>query len=37
VAAEQALRLWVRGGFPDAFTAADDPASLRWRQQFIAT
>jgi predicted AAA+ superfamily ATPase len=27
----------VRGGFPEAFRASDDPASLRWRQQFIAT
>jgi hypothetical protein len=32
-----AQRMWVRGGFPDAFTAASDDASLRWRQQFIAT
>jgi uncharacterized protein len=32
-----ALRLWIRGGFPESFLAADDGASLRWRQQFIAT
>jgi len=37
VPVEQAQRLWVRGGFPDAFVAATDEASLRWRQQFIAT
>lgn len=37
VPAEQALPLWVRGGFPESFIAASDAASLRWRQQFIAT
>ena len=37
VEAKQALDLWIRGGFPEAFTAASDAASLRWRQQFIAT
>jgi hypothetical protein len=30
-------QLWVRGGFPDSFLAANDPASLRWRQDFIRT
>jgi uncharacterized protein len=29
--------LWVRGGFPDSFLAANDAASLRWRQDFIRT
>jgi predicted AAA+ superfamily ATPase len=29
--------LWVRGGFPDSFLAADDATSLRWRQVFIRT
>ncbi|QLQ26536.1 MAG: ATP-binding protein [Dechloromonas sp.] len=29
--------LWVRGGFPLAWLAADDAASLRWREAFIAT
>lgn len=29
--------LWLRGGFPDSFTAADDARSLRWRQNFIRT
>ena len=30
-------RLWVRGGFPLAWLAADDSASLAWREAFIAT
>lgn len=29
--------LWLRGGFPDSFTAADDARSLRWRQNYIRT
>jgi predicted AAA+ superfamily ATPase len=29
--------LWVRGGFPLAWLAPDDAASLRWRDAFIAT
>ena len=29
--------LWVRGGFPDSFLAADDRRSFRWRQNFIRT
>jgi hypothetical protein len=29
--------LWLRGGFPGAFLARSDAASLRWRQQFITT
>ena len=29
--------LWLRGGFPDSFTAPDDTRSLRWRQNFIRT
>ncbi|MFZ4695208.1 MAG: ATP-binding protein [Verrucomicrobiia bacterium] len=27
--------LWLRGGFPRSFLAADDRASLEWRQEFI--
>jgi predicted AAA+ superfamily ATPase len=27
--------LWLRGGFPDSFQAASDPASLRWREDFL--
>jgi predicted AAA+ superfamily ATPase len=30
-------RLWVRGGFPDSFLAANDAISVRWRQDFIRT
>jgi len=30
-------QLWVRGGFPDSFLAADDGVSMRWRQNFIRT
>lgn len=29
--------LWVRGGFPDSFTARSGAASLRWRRDFIRT
>lgn len=29
--------LWVRGGFPESFTAKGGPASLRWRRDFIRT
>ncbi|MFZ2852903.1 MAG: ATP-binding protein [Rhodocyclaceae bacterium] len=29
--------LWVRGGFPLSWLSADDAASLRWRDAFIAT
>jgi len=29
--------LWVRGGFPESFTAPSDARSLRWRQNFIRT
>ena len=29
--------LWLRGGFPDSYTAPNDARSLRWRQNFIET
>lgn len=29
--------LWLRGGFPDSFTAPDAARSLRWRQNFLRT
>jgi hypothetical protein len=29
--------LWVRGGFPDSFLAANDRHSLDWRKDFIRT
>lgn len=28
-------RLWLRGGFPESFLAADDIDSLAWRQNFV--
>ncbi len=34
---DQLNRLWVRGGFPDSFLAADDLQSMRWRENFIRT
>lgn len=35
---DQALdALWLRGGFPESYLAASDPASLRWREDFIRT
>ncbi|MBA2321657.1 MAG: ATP-binding protein [Deltaproteobacteria bacterium] len=37
VPAEQGRRLWVRGGFPRSFLAADDAASRRWRDQMVRT
>ena len=37
VGEEHLDRLWVRGGFPDSFLAADDAISVRWRQDFIRT
>jgi uncharacterized protein len=37
VGEERLDRLWVRGGFPDSFLAADGALSLRWRQDFIRT
>ena len=30
-------RPWLRGGFPDSFTVADDDLSMRWRNDFIRT
>jgi uncharacterized protein len=30
-------QLWVRGGFPDSFLAADDKESFEWRSAFIQT
>jgi len=30
-------RLWVRGGFPDSFLAANDADSAAWREDFIRT
>lgn len=33
--ADPADALWLRGGFPDSFTAPSGARSLRWRQNFI--
>ena len=35
VGMEAMRQLWLRGGFPDAYTARDDHASLLWREDFI--
>ena len=34
---EPLRQLWMRGGFPDSYAAADDQASHTWRQNFIRT
>ena len=31
----QMEQLWLRGGFPESFTAPDDARSTRWREVFI--
>lgn len=37
VGVEELHRLWLRGGFPRSFLAADDLASARWRRDFVQT
>lgn len=37
VGVAQRDQLWLRGGFPRSFLAADDAASMAWRQDFIRT
>lgn len=37
VPVSSAKKLWLRGSFPRSFLAAGERASLRWRQDFIAT
>lgn len=34
---EERGNLWLRGGFPDSYLAADDRQSLAWRTDFIRT
>ncbi len=34
---ENHTKLWVRGGFPDAFSTPDDAGSMTWREDFIRT
>lgn len=37
VGGEKHLKLWMRGGFPRAFLARSEAASLEWRREFIRT
>ncbi|AWI10354.1 ATP-binding protein [Ereboglobus luteus] len=37
VGQKHASALWVRGGFPESFTAKTDAASMSWRRDFIRT
>jgi predicted AAA+ superfamily ATPase len=37
VGSENTERLWLRGGFPDSFLAADESTSLDWREDLIRT
>jgi predicted AAA+ superfamily ATPase len=37
VPASRRAALWLRGGFPRAFLARSDAASMEWRSQFIQT
>lgn len=37
VSAQRLDSLWIRGGFPDSFLAAEEKISLRWREDFIRT
>lgn len=37
VPAENQTALWLRGGFPESYLAADDRRSLLWRRDFIRT
>lgn len=37
VGAARLDELWIRGGFPESFLAANDSSSLRWRRDFIRT
>ncbi len=37
VGADGQDRLWIRGGFPPAFLAADPSAASRWREGFVQT
>lgn len=37
IGADQYDKLWVRGGFPNSFSARSAEASMRWRRDFITT
>lgn len=34
---EPLQKLWMRGGFPDSYSASSDQASQEWRKDFIST
>src|SRR3989344_2410369 len=36
VGAQNAEKLWIRGGFPRSFLASSETLSYQWRQDFIA-
>ena len=37
IGAAERDKLWIRGGFPDSFLAASEPASAVWRENFVRT
>lgn len=37
VGSDESSKLWLRGGFPDSFTAANESNSFSWRKNFIQT
>ena len=37
VGVENGTDLWIRGGFPRSYLAADDGASFQWREDFVRT
>jgi len=37
VGSDQSESLWLRGGFPRSYLAESEPASYRWRRQFVRT
>ena len=37
VGGNESSKLWLRGGFPDSFTATSEPNSYSWRKNFIRT
>ena len=37
VGADQQNKLWLRGGFPEAFKSPDDPSAFKWLNDFILT
>ena len=37
VGSDDSAKLWLRGGFPDSFTATSEPNSFSWRKNFIQT